>query len=183
MKNNDSVITALRLNEDWAFAELYKDYYPMIMKYVLQNNGDDNSARDLFQEVLIALVKNIRNPEFELYTGTKLGTYLMSIAQNKWLALLAKNKKKETVEIGDQPLDWRNSTDEIDPKYKEEKFLKMEKALDHIGHECKEIIMNYYYYETALNKIADIMGYTQAFIRVKKNRCMNKLKDLITLEQ
>ncbi|MEO6190920.1 MAG: sigma-70 family RNA polymerase sigma factor [Saprospiraceae bacterium] len=181
MKKNDSFLTALRLNEEWAFEELYKDYYPMVLKYVLNNSGNHDDAKDLFQNVIIGLIKNVRNPDFELYEGTKFGTYLMSIAQKMWLASLVKTKnKKETVDLDDINLDWRNLEDDFDIEDKEVQFKRMESALDNIGKECKEIILNFYYNEIALGKIADIMGYTQGFIRVKKNRCMNKLKDLIT---
>ncbi|MEP7195873.1 MAG: sigma-70 family RNA polymerase sigma factor [Saprospiraceae bacterium] len=182
MKNHENFITALRLNEEWAFEELYREYYPMILKYVLSNSGDHEKAKDLFQEILIALIKNVRNPDFVLYTGTKLGTYLMSIGQKKWLASLAKVKNKEQVEINESDFDWRDAEGESNPEDKEVQFKKMEKALENIGKDCKEIIMNYYYNEISLGKIADLMGYTQGFIRVKKNRCMTKLKDLITNE-
>lgn len=182
MKSKDDFLTALRLNEEWAFEELYRDYYAMILKYVTQNNGDNEAAKDLFQEVIIALIKNIRNPEFELYNNTKFGTYLMSIAQKKWLAHLVKQKNKQVVEVDDSHLDWRNIDEEFLVEDKEVQYLRMEKALDNIGVECKEIILNYYYNEVSLGKIAEIMGYTAGFVRVKKNRCMNKLKDLITNE-
>ncbi|NOT36535.1 MAG: sigma-70 family RNA polymerase sigma factor [Saprospiraceae bacterium] len=182
MKPSENFMTALKLNEEWAFEELYQEYYPMVLKYVLNNSGTKESARDLFQEVLIALVKNVRNPEFELYSGTKLSTYIMSIAQNKWLASLVKNKTTETVEIGESDFDWRDAQDDNNPEDKELQFSKMERALENIGKECKEIIMNFYYYNVPLGKVADIMGYTQGFIRVKKNRCMNSLRELITNE-
>lgn len=180
MKPSNNFLTALKLNEEWAFEELYHDYYPMVCKYVLSNSGTQESARDLFQEVLISLVKNVRNPEFELYTGTKLSTYIMSIAQNKWLASLVKNKTVETIEVGESHFDWRDVQEENLVEEKEHQYQKMEKALENIGKECKEIIMNFYYYNVPLSKVADIMGYTQGFIRVKKNRCMNSLRELIT---
>ncbi len=182
MKPRENFITALRLNEEWAFEELYHEYYPMVLKYVLGNSGDKESARDLFQEVIIALVKNVRNPEFELYSGTKFSTYLMSIAQNKWLASLVKNKNVETVEVNESEFAWLQDANVVDGDDKEAQYLKMEKALENIGKECKEIIMNYYYYNVPLQKVADILGYTQGFIRVKKNRCMNSLRELITNE-
>ncbi|MCC6814843.1 MAG: sigma-70 family RNA polymerase sigma factor [Saprospiraceae bacterium] len=180
MKTNENFITALKLNEEWAYKEMYHDYYPMVFKYVITNNGTKDEARDLFQEVLISLMQNIRKPEFELYSGAKLSTYIMSIAQNKWLASLVKNKNSETVEVSDSLLDWRDINDEDNPELKELQYKKMEMALENIGKECKEIIMNYYYYKVPLQKVADILGYTQGFIRVKKNRCMNSLKELIT---
>ncbi|HMW39095.1 MAG TPA: sigma-70 family RNA polymerase sigma factor, partial [Saprospiraceae bacterium] len=99
MKNNEDFLNALRLNEEWAYEALYRDYYPMVLKYVLQNSGEHEAARDLFQEVVIAVIRNIRNPDFELYDGTKFGTYLMSIAQKKWLAGLQQNKNKKTVDL------------------------------------------------------------------------------------
>ncbi|HMX88841.1 MAG: sigma-70 family RNA polymerase sigma factor [Saprospiraceae bacterium] len=182
MKNNEDFLNALRLNEEWAYEALYRDYYPMVLKYVLQNSGEHEAARDLFQEVVIAVIRNIRNPDFELYDGTKFGTYLMSIAQKKWLAGLQQNKNKKTVDLEDQVLDWRDVEESYTSEDREIQYGRMERALDQIGMECREIILSYYYNHVPLNRIAGIMGYTQAFVRVKKNRCMNRLRELITIE-
>ncbi|HMW39698.1 MAG TPA: hypothetical protein PKD57_09855, partial [Saprospiraceae bacterium] len=78
--------------------------------------------------------------------------------------------------------DWRDVEESYTSEDREIQYGRMERALDQIGMECREIILSYYYNHVPLNRIAGIMGYTQAFVRVKKNRCMNRLRELITIE-
>lgn len=66
-------------------------FYSGIRRFVLFNNGREEDARDIFQDVLLVLYQKIRKDDFVL-TCT-LGTYIYSIARLLWLKELEKRKR------------------------------------------------------------------------------------------
>lgn len=66
--------------------DLYKQYEAMISNHVLQNSGNEDDAKDVLQDTLVALWQNVRKPHFEL--TVQLSTYLFAIAKtpgsNSW---------------------------------------------------------------------------------------------------
>src|SRR5688500_5506226 len=94
---DEELLNRLKRNEDSAFKAVYKDIYPMVLKYVRGNNGNHEDAEDIFQEMLIAFLKKLHTPGFEL--TARLSTYLFSIAKNLWLYRL--RSMKNTSELGE----------------------------------------------------------------------------------
>ncbi|MDA0783512.1 MAG: sigma factor [Bacteroidetes bacterium] len=58
----------------------------MISNHVFQNSGNEDDAKDVLQDTLVALWQNVRKPHFEL--TVQLSTYLLAIAKNTWLKQL-----------------------------------------------------------------------------------------------
>lgn len=67
-------------NKDIRF--LYRKVYPMIVDFVLKNNGRKEDAEDLFQEGLLIIFKKIQNKDFKI--NCKFTTYLYTICRNHW---------------------------------------------------------------------------------------------------
>ena len=126
---------------DQAFAELYREYYPMICSYIKTNSGNDDDAADIFQDALIVLYDKVREPYFQLTCSIK--TFIYSICRNLWLKKLARNKKqinlKETL-----------PTIELPPNIAEiletnEQAALVAKLLKEIGEDARQILIYYYF--------------------------------------
>ncbi len=102
MRLSDSkIVDGLKNEDSKTFSYLYKEVYPMVRKFILDNNGNEDDAKDIFQEVLIALIKNIRNPNFQL--KSKISTYIYFITKKRWLYNL-RHKRKSTVSFSEDDL-------------------------------------------------------------------------------
>ena len=66
--------------------QLYKSYFPMILQFILSNNGDEDDAKDIFQESIIVLYNKVKSGNFEL--TSKLKTFIYSVCRRLWLKRL-----------------------------------------------------------------------------------------------
>lgn len=171
---------ALRTETPAAFEHVYRQYYRMAAAYVTQNGGSDDDAQDVFQETLVALVKNLRKPDFALQA--KLSTYLYAVARKIWLYRRRGQTANTPIENQTVAQQIPDLTDEIlsEKTAHEQKHLLMARIFAQIGADCRELLRRYYYEDTPLKDIAHIMGFTEAFVRVKKNRCMNDFRNRVS---
>lgn len=69
----------------------------MIRYYISKNNGNEEDAKDIFQDALFIIIEKIHNNDFVLQ-GT-LSTYLFAICKNLWLMALDKQKAARNYEL------------------------------------------------------------------------------------
>lgn len=171
-----TLLAQLKNGDRSAFDYLYRQHFRMVSTYVGKNNGNDEDAQDLFQDAIIALLKHLRKPDFNL--SVKTGTYLYAIARNIWIKTL--KSKGLTAELPDDNqmnnLPDVPSDDLLEKKKFESKHQLMKKQLALLGEECRKIIIGFYYKKQKLAALATELGYTNDFIRVKKGRCLNGFK-------
>src|SRR5688572_26050039 len=82
-------IEGLKHNNDAVLRALYKKYYNIVLKYVVNNSGNSEVAADIYQETLIVLYENVQKPGFEL--NCQLQTFIFSIAKRLWLKQIRNN--------------------------------------------------------------------------------------------
>ena len=72
---------------------LYLTYFPMVLQLVLNNNGNEDDAKDVFQEAVIVLYNKVKSGNFEL--NSKLKTFIYSVCRRLWLKRL--NAQSRTI--------------------------------------------------------------------------------------
>jgi RNA polymerase sigma factor (sigma-70 family) len=176
---DENLLNDMKAGKSQAFEQIYKDYYRMTATYVKNNNGTEDDAKDIFQEAIMVLVKNFKKTDFKL--TAKLSTYLYSISRQLWLYKLRGKKNYPTLDIseGKEPFIDLEDEELTRKQYKEQKHVLIETILEQLKEDCKELIKSYYYKKLSLGVIAKQMDYTSAFVKVKKNRCMNAFKKKI----
>ena len=178
MNSEQDLLIELKKGSSPAFEILYKQYFKMIASLITKLGGKQADIEDVFQETLFVLVKNIREPEFEL--TSKISTYMHSIARNIWLKKSQKGNKEMAIE--DEEL--MNISYEMihqDEDF-EEKELMIGVVFDKINSlddDCKNVIRLTFLKKLSHAEVADILGYTVAFMKVKKFRCLKYLRDLV----
>lgn len=175
--NENEMLKGIKEGKTSAFESLYKSYYPMVLQYVLNNSGKSEDAEDLFQETLLALVKNVRKPSFDL--SSKIGTYIHAIAKNKWLYRLRGNKKTRVVSL-DKYEGMEVAEEELIEDPFNDRHKLVSKVFGEISEDCKSLLLGFYYQKKKLSDIAKEMDWTANFIKVKKHRCMASLKTKVT---
>lgn len=162
VKNNDSKILG------W----IYQDQFPKLEKYVLANNGDEQQAKDVFQEAFVVLWKNAKAGKFKPENGTAIQGYLYQIAKNKWLDTLRSSKYKKTVPLENIPESWDEEAEN-----RESDFERMESSFKNLGGNCKELLTRFYYKKESMAIIAQAFDWTEATARNNKYRCIQRLKN------
>ena len=71
---DNQYIEGLRLSDNAVIHTIYKKFYPTIMRMVLNNNGTEQEAKDVFQESILVLYHHVQKQSFILTCA--LQTYL-----------------------------------------------------------------------------------------------------------
>jgi len=165
---------------DWS--SLYKEYYHYCSSFVLKNNGNQNDARENFQDTLLAFYKNLKNPDFTI--NAPLRVYLYSINKFQWLNKLRKKGQMPIdafPETGEDSLPMLAASNEgVQQKVElEAKYEDIANCLDEIGDPCKTLIDLFFYKKISDKEIAPMMDYTVGFVRVRRRRCIQMLKKMV----
>ncbi|NMB72874.1 MAG: sigma-70 family RNA polymerase sigma factor [Bacteroidales bacterium] len=157
--------------EDEIFIYLYKESYPSVRWFVLRNGGSEEDARDLFQEAIIILHAKLKEDGLILYCSVK--TYLFSVSRHLWLKELARRKKLNLTEIGEEQylILEENEGTELDQelmKFYYEQFSQLSK-------ECKKIL-NLHFRNVPIPEITRKLGYpSDNYTMNRKYRCKQRL--------
>lgn len=173
--NDNQFIEGLRSDDNEILAALYKKYYNIVLKLIVNNSGGQEAAQDVYQETIIVLYENARKPEFEL--KCQLQTYIYSVAKRIWLKQLKKAgktflfKEEEENEVADV-------TEEVtEHEEKETEIEQMNKSLAELGEPCATLIKDFYVYKLNMEEIAEKFGYTNANnAKTQKYKCLQRLK-------
>ena len=170
------VVLGILNNSEEALNKLYAGYYPMVLQFILNNNGSEDDAKDVYQEAIIVLYNKIKSGDFEL--SSKLKTYLYSVSRRIWLKKLAQQSKK-TSNIADFEDVLIVEEDLEQHEQKDMQFDKMKVSLEGLGEPCKTIIEDFYIHSLSMQDICEKFGYTNADnAKTQKYKCLQRLKKL-----
>jgi len=170
------VVLGILNNSEEALNKLYAGYYPMVLQFILNNNGDEDDAKDVYQEAIIVLYNKIKTGNFEL--SSKLKTYLYSVSRRIWLKKLSQQSRK-TSNIADFEDVLAVDEDLEQHEQKDLQFDQMKVALEGLGEPCKTIIQDFYIHSLSMQEICEKFGYTNTDnAKTQKYKCLQRLKKL-----
>ena len=148
----------------------------MVLHFVLNNNGTEEEAKDIYQEAIIVFFEKIREDSLEL--NCQIKTYLYSVCRRLWLKRLAfKNRFTGVISESDTFLDVADDVADLEDR--EIKFTKMGEALGLLGEPCKTLIEDFYLQDLSMQLITEKFGYTNADnTKNQKYKCLLRLKKL-----
>ncbi|WP_443938688.1 RNA polymerase sigma factor [Pedobacter sp. MW01-1-1] len=170
------VILGILNNSSDTLNKLYKAYFAMVLQFILSNNGDEEDAKDVYQEAIIILYNKVKAGNFEL--SSKLKTFLYSVCRRIWLKKLNQSSKK-VGNITDYE-DVLAVDDEVEQhEEKDLQFVKMQEALVQLGEPCKTIIQDFYIQNLSMQDICEKFGYTNTDnAKTQKYKCLQRLKKI-----
>ncbi len=173
--DSEDILGILNNSPD-ALKRIYKVHFPMVLQMVLNNNGNADDAKDIYQESIIILYNKVKAGDFEL--TSKLKTYIYSVCRRIWLKKLNQrgNKECELKDIHDYlPVENDLERHEL----RDLQFSKMEESLLMLGEPCKTIIQDFYMQNKSMQEICDKFGYTNPEnAKTQKYKCLQRLKKL-----
>ena len=176
LPTDSEVILGILNNSESVLKRLYIAYFPMVLQFIINNNGNTDDAKDVYQEAIIVLYNKVKTGDFEL--SSKLKTYIYSICRRLWLKRLSQLNK-----YGGDIKDFQDylSVDDETEKNNERdiQFNKMGAAMGLLGEPCKAIIEDYYINNKSMQEICESFGYTNADnAKTQKYKCLQRLKKL-----
>ncbi|GAA3972848.1 RNA polymerase sigma factor [Mucilaginibacter dorajii] len=173
---DSEIVLGILNNSEIVLKRLYTTYFPMILQLIINNNGNEDDAKDIYQEAIIVLYNKVKSGEFEL--SSKLKTYIYSVCRRLWLKRLSQMNRyggdirdfEEYLPVDDE-VETHNDRDI--------QFNKMEAALQLLGEPCKTIMEDFYIHNRSMQEICERFGYTNADnAKTQKYKCLQRLKKL-----
>ena len=174
---DEDLLRAIQRNDRKALNHLYDAHFETVKFFVLRNSGDEDDARDVFQEGVIALWTNIRDGSYELRDDAKLSTYLVKICKYRWYEHLksAGFQKTSKLEPEFNRVEERTFFDRL---IREEEIDYMQGLFNRLGKQCRRILRMFYYEDKSMEVIAEAFSIQENSAKNQKYRCMKRLKEL-----
>jgi RNA polymerase sigma factor (sigma-70 family) len=155
--------------------EIYKDILPGITSWVRQNGGNQDDAKDLFQEMIISIYKKQNQGEFTL-TCT-FWSYSLVVCRNLWYA---KNRNKDRIKYVDEVDGEKVSLDDdMQANIEEQEQLQLyRKHFSLLAEKCQKVL-SLFFAKVKMAEIAERLETSEAFIKKKKFKCKEELVERI----
>lgn len=174
-ETDEALLNGLREGTSPAFEMLYRQCFRMVAKQVADMGRPDLNAEDLFQEVLVILLRKVREPDFRL--SAKLSTFLFAIARN---LILKKANTRSEFSAGDIDAYRKEAPEGMEMPEEREKresqLTVISGFLETLEDDCRQVLLLSFYEKYSQAEIAGRMGYAESFVKVKKFRCLEYLR-------
>jgi RNA polymerase sigma factor (sigma-70 family) len=155
--------------------EIYKNNYPNVKRFVLQNKGQATDAEDVFQKALLQITVRYKKEKFDI--NSSFEGYLYTVCKNLWRRELNNSKNWVTnntvVELYSEERD--NSFAIIEQK-RQELFIE---KLGMISDNCKKIL-TLFFAKVPYMEIVEQSDYTsEKAVRQRVFKCKKKLTELV----
>lgn len=162
-------------NTESRFVEMVTESQGIIHKVCNVYCDDREHRKDLFQEILIQLWKSFASFKGE----AKFSTWMYRVSLNVALQYIRKEGKQlSQTQLSDEV---KNLSDSVPDDDYEEDLKQLYKAISQLNNVEKAIIM-LYLEDKDNEEIAEIIGISQNYVRVRMNRSKEKLKKILNTQ-
>jgi RNA polymerase sigma factor (sigma-70 family) len=171
-------ITGLLQNDPRLTEEIYSRYSGKIKGMILNNNGDEDDAADIFQEALVDIYRKAAKGDFILTCPFE--ALLVIICKNKWITQLQKKQKQGVTFKDPEGYDYGSDVfkeAEVVQKQNERRNL-LERKFAELADGCREILQ-LSWAGKSMEEVANTLKLSYAYARKRKSECMGKLTDLV----
>jgi RNA polymerase sigma factor (sigma-70 family) len=168
----EQIIQGIRKHDSGVLEFIYRTQYPLIENFVIQHQGSADQAKDVFQEGMIIVYRNVKKQDFRL--SCKFGTYLYAVCKKVWI----QERKKELLHLEkqkNQPLEVHEPEPGEDPlmkKYMDELFRR---HFGELSEDCQKIL-NMFFTNHSVEEIRVAMNYGDLHHAAdRKYRCKKSL--------
>jgi len=153
--DDSSLLDLVREKNKEAFGELFQRYSFLVMGLCLKYLKDRMAAEDMMMKVFESLPEKIERNEI-----TNFKSWLYSVSKNECLMLL----RKKTTATKDIDTSLLYVADESETTLNlahlnEEKFLKLETAIEELKDEHKKCLIHFYLKKKSYDEVATITGF------------------------
>ena len=148
------------------FEGLYLSAFPAIAKFIARRGGNEEQAKDVFQDALIIYYEQVFTMGKELRHSAE--AYLFGISRHLWF------KVSNPGFHGELPEEIPENTDTYSSLLSEKLMVLLETA----GQKCLDILQRFYYRKESVREIQQALGYgSLRSATVQKFKCLEKVRE------
>ena len=174
--SDESLVERIKANDRSVLGDLFIKFEKVVFKHIQTHGGNLDDAKDMLQESIIVLWQNVSAGRFKLQS--KLSTYLVAVAKNKWMVEM--RKKKRFVQDDPPEHAYPSEPGILDKLVDDEMLDRVRFALDQIKPVCKQLLLLFYFEERSMEEIANILSFANMNVaKAKKYQCKKALQDVV----
>ncbi len=154
---------------------LFERYNKSLYGFFYRLTSDSDASEDLVQNVFMRILKYKHT-----YQGDgKFTTWMFHMARNLFADHYKKSKRmgyKEDVEVTDKY--FRNEVNAESERIHSEEIDLLQRAMDHLSLEKREILVLSKFQEMRYREIADLMDLTESAVKVRIFRALKELRTI-----
>lgn len=172
--DNEEAIILKSQTDGEAFRPLYEKYFKRIFLFVHHRVGDKSLASDITSQVFLKALVNLRKFQFR---GLPFSAWLFRIALNECHDFFRKNKRYRTVAIEDHAVEKLHEELTADSGL-EDLHAKLPQILERLSEDDLHVIELRFFEQRSFQEVADILGITETYAKVKTYRILDKMRKL-----
>jgi RNA polymerase sigma-70 factor (ECF subfamily) len=161
---------ALEGGNELYFQRVFNQNFKRYINYIrseMKLSYDD--ASDVTVEAFVKIHRFIK--EKKVVYGN-LEAYTMQTMRNEYLMLLRKRKQLPETDVELSTLEI------VDEVYDETTFQQFEKAVEHLGEDCRGLLQRHYYEKMSHREIATSLNISEDASKTRMKVCRNKLREI-----
>lgn len=175
MTENSFYLQAIVNGDSKTIKTIYTIVLPKVIRFVFQNKGQEEDARDVFQKALLQLSLRYQKEKFEITSSFE--AYLFTVCKNLWRRELNKSKREVTT---DNVIELKDDNEDIIYSVLEQKRWELfQENLEKMSINCKSIL-KLFLKKTPYVEIMKQFNYnSETVVRQRVFKCKNKLIALV----
>lgn len=173
--NGDIGTIQLQKGMSISYKEVYSQNFASVERFIINNSGTTEDAKDIFQEAMIVLYEKLQRDDFVLTASLK--TYIVAICKNLWLKHRRNVSKYRQIELSD--LISNQFHEEIALSIEKEKTYleRLETYLTKITQHCYHLIRAMFFMDKSAEEVQSEFGYTTKHnVQNQKYKCIEQVR-------
>ncbi|BCB02880.1 RNA polymerase sigma factor SigY [Bacillus sp. KH172YL63] len=173
MKEKQWIKQAKKGNHE-AFALLFREHYPFLLKYLIKVTMDRDQAEELAQETMATCVEKIH----QYHGKAKFSSWLISIATNRFIDLQRKKKREQEwkhEEVNIRKLRWEMES-------RNEEWNDVLGALAGLSEDVRLPIILKHYYGYSYEEIGRMMDISQGTVKSRVHNGIARLRKELKID-
>ncbi|HYX09612.1 MAG TPA: sigma-70 family RNA polymerase sigma factor [Bacteroidales bacterium] len=173
--SNEEIVKGFRERRAEILSHIYRQVFPLVKYYVKTNNGNEEDAKDVFQESLVIAYRNLNKPGFTITENFE--GYIYSTSRLLWLKTLEKRRVAHT--NAPEIVKESANQEKIDEETESIKYGLYQKHFKKLDKVCRKLL-SLFLKNTSYETIAEELGFSSAeYAKRRKYLCQKTLIDRI----
>lgn len=169
-----SILHGIRQQDRQVLAEVYRQYFPLLRAWICRNQGDEEAARDIFQEAMLVIFEQAQDEAFAFTHSFR--AYLMGIGRNLWRMQLRRRPTEELPTHDEGGPDLAQTIAEALQRH--DRYALYRVHFTRLGQACQQVL-GWFLGGESLRDIARRLDSTEKYAKKRKYQCQKKLVEAI----
>ncbi len=173
---DEGLVTGLRSGDNQVVREIYRKFFPAVKGNIKNWGGNEDDAKDIFQEAVVVFYRMTKKPDFKLEAS--FFSLLYPICRNLWYKTLRNRPKMNSV--GQFPEGDKADEGEILEVIHQRAIDQLfQKQLENLGEQCRQLL-DLFFEGQSMKEIVEQLGLSSvSFAKKKKFQCKEKLVGMV----